>query len=114
MSGVFRECTLEWKGQKYVFTPTMNLLRMIERGDGNGPVCLLNLMNDASNGKPQISFIAWLVHMVMTYAGAKVSEEDLYKAMMLNQDGASDLYRVVIAAISPSVSDEKKDEAPDE
>lgn len=114
MAGVFRECKLSWKGEEYVFTPSMKLLRLIERGDEGGPVCLLNLMNEVNSGKPQISFIAWLVHLVMTYAGAKATEEEVYQAMFTQQEGAAALYNVVIEAISPTVADEKKTEAPDE
>ena len=114
MADVFRDCILTWGGKDYTFTPSMRLLRLIERGDGNGPVSIVSLMTEAMRGKPQISFMAWLVHTVMTYAGARCSEDEIYRDMMANNEDAVALYNGIIAAISPAEAEEKKDEAPAE
>jgi hypothetical protein len=114
MAGVFRECKVSWKGESHTFTPSMRLLRLIERGDGSGPVSIVSIMSDANNERPQVSFMAWLVHMVMTYAGADCDEAEIYAGMMGREDEAIALYRGVIEALSPSEKKEKKAVAPDE
>jgi hypothetical protein len=110
MAGVFREVSITWQGKEHTFTPSMSLIRSIERGDGGGPVSLIELIYGANTGKPQLGFMAWLVALVMRHAGADVSEEDIYADMYGFDDDAFALYRSVIDAISPT---QKKKAAPE-
>ena len=111
---VFHEVTITYGGEDYTFTPSMSLIRAIERGDGGGPVSIVELIYGANTGKPQIGFMAWLVAKVMNHAGAKVSEEQLYGDMYGFDQDAFALYRSVIEAISPSGKEPKKDKPPEE
>lgn len=111
---VFREVKIEWEGQEYVFTPNMKLIRLIERGDGTGPVSIVELLHGANSGKPQLSFLAWIVALVMNHAGAEVDEAELYADMHEFNKEAYELYRTVIDAISPSRKEVKKTVAPEE
>jgi hypothetical protein len=110
--GVFREVSITYNGVEHKFTPTMALLRTIERGDGGGPVSILELIHGANSGKPVMTFMAWLVALVMRHAGAEVSEEELYADMIGFDKEAFALYRDVINAISPTQK-EKKAEVPE-
>jgi hypothetical protein len=101
MAGVFREVDIEWDGETYTFTPSMRLIRSIERGDGDGPVCIMQLIHAAQSGSPQFGFMAWLVAKVMTFGGAKVDE------MMDAKKEALSLYINCIDAISPAPKVEK-------
>ena len=112
---VFREVTVEWKGTEYKFVPSMQLIRSIERGDGTGPVSIVELLHGVNTGRPQVSFMAWIVARVMQHAGAPVDEEDLYAEMYDFDKEAFALYKNVIDAISPSPSKKaKKSQAPEE
>jgi len=114
MAGVFREVTISYGGKDHTFTPDMRLIRRIERGDGDGPVSIIAIMNSGLVGSPQVGFMSWLVSVVMTYAGAKVDEAELYREMMSNSKDAKAVYNGVIAALSPAEKEQKKDAAPDE
>jgi len=110
---VFRETTITWKGKTHKFTPSMKLLRAIERGDGNGTVSIIELIHGANSGRPQLSFMAWIVTLVLLHAGAEsADEEEVYGEMLGFDEEAFALYRAVIDAISPSSS--KKTEVPAE
>ena len=105
--GVFREVDIEWGGETFTFTPSMALIRSIERGDGGGPVCIMQLIHAAQSGSPQFGFMAWLVAKVMTYAGAKVDDGDIFADMMGAKKEALTLYINCIDAISPAPKVEK-------
>ena len=107
MAGVFREVDIEWGGETFTFTPSMALIRSIERGDGGGPVCIMQLIHAAQSGSPQFGFMAWLVAKVMTYAGAKVDDGDIFADMMGAKKEALALYINCIDAISPAPKVEK-------
>ena len=107
MAGVFREVDIEWGGETFTFTPSMALIRSIERGDGGGPVCIMQLIHAAQSGSPQFGFMAWLVAKVMTYAGAKVDDGDIFADMMNAKQEALALYINCIDAISPAPKVEK-------
>ena len=107
MAGVFREVDIEWGGETYTFTPSMRLIRSIERGDGDGPVCIMQLIHAAQSGSPQFGFMAWLVAKVMTFGGAKVDDGEIYKQMMGSEKEAISLYLNCIDAISPAPKVEK-------
>ena len=111
---VFHESVITYKGVDYAFTPAMSLIRSIERGDGGGPVSIMEVVYGANTGKPQLSFMAWLVAKVMNYAGLKMSEEEFYADMYDFDQDAFALYRDVIEAISPSGKEPKKDKPPEE
>ena len=102
MAGVFREVDIEWDGETYTFTPSMRLIRSIERGDGDGPVCIMQLIHAAQSGSPQFGFMAWLVAKVMTFGGAKVDDDEIFMQMMDAKKEALSLYINCIDAISPA------------
>ena len=102
MAGVFREVDIEWDGETYTFTPSMRLIRSIERGDGDGPVCIMQLIHAAQSGSPQFGFMAWLVAKVMEFGGAKVDDDEIFQQMMDAKKEALSLYINCIDAISPA------------
>jgi hypothetical protein len=107
MAGVFRESVIAWGGKEYTFTPSMRLLRNIE-SDGTS---IMHVAHMVHTGKPQASIMARIVAMVMQSAGANVSEDDIYQAIMVGeQEQALSLYGAVMEAISPSAPSEKKPE----
>jgi hypothetical protein len=110
MAGVWREASIPWQGKDHVFTPSMLLIRSIERGDGISPICIIELIYGANMGKPQLGSMAWLVATVMRQAGADLSEDDIYAGFMENDKDCFKLYRDVIDAISPT---QKKKAAPE-
>jgi hypothetical protein len=104
---VFREVKITWDNKEYSFVPSLALIRKIERGDSEGSVSVVHLIHQASAGKPQLSFMAWLVALVMNHAGAEVDEEELYAQMYSFDKEAFTLYQQVIEAISPTPSAKK-------
>ena len=107
MAGVFHEVDIEWDGETYTFIPAMSLVRSIERGDGAGPVCIMQLIHVAQSGSPQFGFMAWLVAKVMTFGGASIDEGELYADMINGKKEALSLYINCIDAISPAPKADK-------
>jgi len=107
---VFRDVTIEWKGEAYTVTPSMRLLRLIE-GEN---ISLMHVAHEVAKGRPQASLMAFVISMVLRSAGAKATEEEIY-AEIVTGDTTSvmALYEDVIAAISPTPVDAKKPEALD-
>ena len=102
----------------YRFTPTMNLLRQLER---NRPEIgerfnLFEVTRNAATGKPQLPVMMKIMEEVMQYAGAKdFTEEHIYQELHYgDQAYVFELWFAIVEAISPAPKESKKAAAPDE
>lgn len=114
--GIFREIELSWDGKDYTLIPSMKLLRRIERGrPGEGPISIIQVMNQSFNGNPQVSIMAQIIQEVMHEAGATdFSEDEVYQAFYGGEEKeVVALWGQVIAALSPVPKDQKKADVPD-
>lgn len=104
---VFRECEVEWAGQKYKFVPSMSVIRSIEMQD----ISLAHVQWQIAQGKPQMSLMTIILGTCLRSAGAVVSDDDLYQELA-SSDPANviDLYNSVMLALTPEPK-EKKSEA---
>lgn len=107
---VFRDVTIEWKGEAYTVTPSMRLLRLIE-GEN---ISLMSVAHNVAMGKPQVSHMAFIIATVLRSGGAEVSDEEIMMELSLGSDPAAAmaLFEQVMEAISPAPTDGKKPEAP--
>lgn len=104
MAILYRDFSFEWKGKKYVITPTTRLLARIER---DLDVSFARLMLDMVSGRPKgfVMFQVW--GELLRSAGAPVDDDDIAQA-------SEDQHRALSAMLVEMLADptEKKDDAP--
>jgi hypothetical protein len=107
--GVFRDITIEWQGDEYVFTPSNKLLRRIE---GQG-VNIAVLMHGLAVGPISAPSLALVASEFLKAGGAVVSEDDVFAYIMTGTQGQIDKLATAVAmAITPQEPEEKKPVAP--
>jgi len=107
--GVFRDITIEWEGDEYVFTPSNKLLRRIE---GQG-VNIAVLMHGLAVGPISAPSLALVASEFLKAGGADVSEDDVFGYIMTGTQGQIDKLATAVAmAITPQEPEEKKPVAP--
>ena len=109
MSFVFRDVIIQFEGKDYHVTPNLKLLRLIE----SGGVSLAAMANGLASGAPQISHVAYVLYHMLKSAGADVTEDDVYFAIINASEAQSVAWvRSVVEAFAPGSIDEKKPDAP--
>lgn len=107
--GVFREITIEWGGEEYVFTPSNKLLRRIE-GQGVNIAVLMHGLAVGPISAPSLAFVA---AEFLKAGGAVVTEDEVFGYIMTATQCQIDAIATSVAtAITPVEPNEKKPEAP--
>ena len=105
MSGVFRDVTLLWNGKQVSVTPSMRLLRSIEREE----ISLTDIAIRTTQGRPPVSHLAYVIAAMLQSGGVKVTEEDVFNELMTGSpEQITALIEAVLLAFSPAEEDEKK------
>lgn len=105
---VFRELTIKWKGTEYKFVPSMKLMRSIEMGD----ISFTDIAVRTSQGRPPVSHIAFVLSKMLTAAGCRVTDEDVYAELIGGSaDEVANLISFVLMAFSPAETDGKNPDA---
>lgn len=105
---VFRELTIKWKGTEYRFVPSMKLMRSIEMGD----ISFTDIAVRTSQGRPPVSHIAFVLSKMLTAAGCRVTDEDVYAELIGGSaDEVANLISFVLMAFSPAETDGKNPDA---
>ena len=105
---VFRELTIKWKGTEYRFVPSMKLMRSIEMGD----ISFTDIAVRTSQGRPPVSHIAFVLSKMLTAAGCRVTDEDVYAELIGgSSDEVANLISFVLMAFSPAETDGKNPDA---
>jgi len=105
---VFRELTIKWKGTEYRFVPSMKLMRSIEMGD----ISFTDIAVRTSQGRPPVSHIAFVLSKMLTAAGCRVTDEDVYAELIGGSaDEVTSLISFVLMAFSPAETDGKNPDA---
>lgn len=105
---VFREVTLQWRGEDYTMTPSVALLRRIKSQGVNN----LRLAHECLSGGVDPSELAVAHHIFLKAAGAEVSENDSYE--FLTEGNMADIVafqEAYVQSVIPSVDLGKKPEA---
>lgn len=111
MAGVFRDITMTWKGEDYTFTPSNRLLRRIEV---KGDLSIANVAHGAASGQAKLSLVAFIAAEFLKEGGARVTEDEVYAALMGVGDSAGlSILDAILTAIMP-IDAGKKEEAPSE
>ena len=101
---VFRELTIKWKGTEYRFVPSMKLMRSIEMGD----ISFTDIAVRTSQGRPPVSHIAFVLSKMLTAAGCRVTDEDVYAELIGGSaDEVANLISFGLMAFSPAETDGK-------
>lgn len=105
MSGVFRDFTIKWQGQDVRITPTLGLLRSIER-----EVSFSDIAVRTSQGKPPVSHLALVLARVLQDAGVDTTDEAVYATLMATDSSVdfAAMIQDVLLAFSPAEDDPKK------
>jgi len=105
---VFRELTINWKGKDYKFVPSMKLMRSIEMAD----ISFTDIAVRTSQGRPPISHISFVLTKMLSAAGCKVQDEEVYGELIGGrQDQVTNLISLVLMAFSPSETNPKNNDA---
>jgi len=108
MAGVFRDVTMEWDGEDYVFTPSNRILRRIE-GQGVNIAVLIHGLSVGPVSAPDLAFVA---AEFLKIGGADVNEDQIYaKIMGGTEKEIGALATAVTMALVPQAGDEKKPQA---
>jgi hypothetical protein len=103
-SYVFRDMVITWRGEEVTFTPSMNLLRSIERDD----ISFIDLSVRTTTGRAPIFDIAHVVSRFLASAGVKVpSVEVLGEMTHGNEKTMQHLISVVLEAAAPILNNAK-------
>lgn len=104
---VFRSMTITWRGTDYTVTPTLNLMRIIEKGDISFPSMAARIQA----GDPPISHVSIALAKLLQSAGAKVTGEDIYQELYHGKpESVQHLVQAILLAFSPGEIDPKKPE----
>jgi hypothetical protein len=75
MAAIWTDITLEWDGEEYTVRPTMELINLLEQGEGRS----LSRMFIRLNQQDLPSSVACdLIAKVLRYGGADVTAEDVF------------------------------------
>lgn len=110
VTGVFRECEIEWKGEAYKFTPSMQVIRNIEMKG----ISIMSVIAAVGRGTPQASLMATVIGEVLRAAGAKATDDEIYLILNTDVSAALPIYFAVMEALSPSDPSAKKSSAAQE
>ena len=93
---VFREVRLSWKDQEFVIKPNevMGAIAKVEE-----IITLQELFDFYQKGNAPLAKLAIAFTAVLTYAGAKVSEDQVYEAMF-NRDGQNSMVASINTLLS--------------
>lgn len=83
---IFQELTLTWKGNDYTVKPE-NMLRLIAQVED--VITLNELYNFSQKGAAPLSKLAIAYGLMLRYAGAKVTDEELYRAISSGKEQAA-------------------------
>lgn len=108
--GVFPETTITYEGEKKEFRPDMRFMYRLEADLGEYGTSISGLVGSAHKGAPKMPLMALLVTRVLSGAGFEAVEDEIYRDMIHNEDGAVELYYRCLAAITPEPRAKKKDE----
>jgi len=101
---VFRELTINWKGKDYALIASMKLMRSIEMGD----ISFTDIAVRTSQGRPPISHIAFVLAKMLTAAGCRVTDEEVYAELIGgSQENVTNLISTVLMAFSPAETNAK-------
>lgn len=81
MAPVYKTVTLEWRGKKYTIKPTLELINEIEN-----KFSLSRVVSRIAAGDPPVSHIATMVGTMLRYAGAEVSDDEVYAELLSGDD----------------------------
>lgn len=101
MAAIWSDITLEWDGKEYTVRPTMELINILEQGEGRS----LSQMFIRLNRQDLPSSAACeLIAKVLRYAGANVTAEEVFAATGggLNRT-AIVMVMQILAALMPPV-----------
>lgn len=102
--GVFREMQIEWGGESYTFTPSMQLLRSIELQG----ISIMSVAAQVSRGQAQASLMSTIIASVLRSAGAKASDDDIYAELTTGSpEEVMSLYKTIMIAITPDTKGKK-------
>ena len=107
MSGIFEPVHLTWKGHEYTVAAdrVMRLIATLEEH-----VTLADLLS----GRPPHARLAMAYADALRYAGAKVSEEEVYEALFQGEEGSrytAVIQGVLMMMIPPSAVREQEQKA---
>lgn len=108
---MFNEIEITWKGETYKVTPNMRLIAKIEER-----VSIMALLAEMTQSRPRFSHMSILYSELLNQVGVKVTEEEVYEAVMnaAMPDGDADFINqmtgVMITGLMPvsALSDGKK------
>jgi hypothetical protein len=101
---VFRDLVISWKGEEVKFTPSMNLLRSIERED----ISFIDISVKTTNGRAPVFDIAHVVSRFLASAGVKASSVEVLGEMTHgNEKIMQNFISVVLTAASPILNNGK-------
>jgi hypothetical protein len=105
---VFEDVTLAWKGQEFKIesTKVMGAIAKIEE-----VITLKELGEYANKGDAPMAKLAMAFGSVLRYAGARVSDDEVYAGMFSGESGASvmaSLSNLLAMMIPPSALQTKK------
>lgn len=108
--GVFPETSITYEGEKKEFRPDMRFMYRLEADLGEYGTSISGLVRAAHKGAPQMPLMALLVTRVLSGAGFEAVEDEIYRDMICNEEGAAELYYRCLLAISPEPRTKKKDD----
>ena len=106
MAKIWNEIELKWNNETYVITPTLAFINHLEQGEGRS---LSNLFIRLVNKDLPSSVACELIGKTLRWAGADVSDEDIYEA---TSGGISVTAIELASTILVGVMPKPKDEAP--
>lgn len=77
MASIWNEIVLTWEGETYTVRPTMEFINHLEQGEGRS---LAKLFTRLVNHDLPSSVACELIAKTLTWAGAKVTTEEVYGA----------------------------------
>lgn len=101
MAPVYKTVTLEWHGTKYTIKPTLELINEIEN-----KFSLSRVVSRIAAGDPPISHIATMVGTMLRYAGAQVSDDEVYAELLAGEDAEAvgEMATALMTAAFPSAA----------
>lgn len=96
---VFNELNLTWKGMEYA-VPADNILRLIARVED--VITLSELYSYSQKGAAPLAKLATAFGTILRYAGAKVSDDEIYRTIVNGEsDAAAVATHTILAMMMP-------------
>jgi len=107
---VFREASVEFKGEDYVFTPSNKMLRRIEAG--LAPNTLYGTLSQMQQGQVPLPSLAYILWEFLREAGARVDEDEVFgelsrMLMTGDQNAVLPVVELIAACVTPNAALEK-------